>query len=214
MQCENKTIGLWVRTHDGLRKDWLQVSVPLEKYHGEPLAELFTKQGWPVPEFASVEPADIPGDVEPFFDHDHSMTSRLQALFGKPINIQVVAVHHTETMYRRLVLLHAIDDPTPLLLGAIDVQLDRFESPVRLAIEQAAQPFGKILKDMTVIHGYQPYAFFSFRPGNEIASLLATDSGSLLYGRRKVVLGEHDRMLALVTEIPARFRLGPRPAAV
>jgi chorismate-pyruvate lyase len=190
------------------------VSVPQFRFQDEPLVELFAKQGWPVPEFTQVAQEELPGDVAPLFVHDLSMTSRLEAVFGKPIKIAVVAVHHTETVYRRLVLLHTVDDPTPLLLGAIDIQLDRFENPVRLAIEQAAQPFGKILKDMTVVHGYQPNTFFSFRPGAEITSLLATDSGSLLYGRRKVVLGEHDRMLALVTEIPARYRLGPRPAVV
>jgi len=190
------------------------VSIPQTKFHDEPLVELFTKQGWPVPEFTPVVQDELPGDVAPFFDHDLSMTSRLEFVFGKPIKIAIVAVHHTATVYRRLVLLHAIDDPKPLLLGAIDVHLDRFENPVRLAIEQAARPFGKILKDMTVTHGYHPYAFFSFRPGAEIASLLATDSGSLLYGRRKMVVGEGDRMLALVTEIPARYRLGPRPAAL
>lgn len=190
------------------------MSLPQVKFHDEPLVELFTKQGWPVPEFTAVEPGDLPGDVGPFFDHDLSMTSRLQTLFGQPIRIKVEAVHHTETVYRRLVLLHAADDPTPLLLGAIDIQLDRFENPVRLAIEEAAQPFGKILKDMTVVHGYQPYAYFSFHPGKEITSVLATDPGSLLYGRRKVVFGENERKLALVTEIPARHRLGPRPAAV
>ncbi len=196
------------------REEWLHVSVPQAQYQDEPLIELFTKQGWPVPGFTSVEPGELPGDVGPFFDHDLSMTSRLETLFGQPIKIQVEAVHHTETVYRRLVLLHTVENPTPLLLGAIDIHLDRFENPVRLAIEQASQPFGKILKDMTVVHGYQPYSFFSFRPGAEIASLLATDASSLLYGRRKVVIGEHDRMLALVTEIPARHRLGPRPATV
>jgi chorismate-pyruvate lyase len=197
-----------------IAEGWLHVSLPRERFYDEPLVELFTKQGWPVPEFSTIEPAGLPGDVAPFFDHDLSMTSRLQTLFGEAIKIRIVAVHHTETVYRRLVLLHTIDDPTPLLLGAIDIHLDRFESPVRLAIEQAAQPFGKILKDMTVVHGYEPYAYFTFRPGAEIATLLATDAGSLLYGRRKVVFGENDRMLALVTEIPARHRLGPRPAAV
>ncbi|MCC6698247.1 MAG: hypothetical protein IT365_21670 [Candidatus Hydrogenedentes bacterium] len=195
-------------------KGTLQVSVPQPRFHQEPLVELFSRQGWTVPEFTSVEQCDLPGDVAPFFDHDLSMTSRLESLFGPPVRIKVLAVHHTHSIYRRLVLLEKPNVEAPLLLGAIDIHLDRFENPVRHAIEQAQQPFGRILKEMTVQHGYHPNAFFSFHPSAEITSLLATDARSLLYGRRKVVLGEGDRVLAVVTEIPARYRLGPRPADV
>jgi hypothetical protein len=76
---------------------------------------------------------------------------------------------------------------------------------VRGEIEAAEKPFGKILTDRAVEHCFLPEAFFSFSAAAQIASLLDLRDGVTLYARRKLVTGE-DRPLAVVTEIPARFR--------
>lgn len=172
----------------------------------EPLVELFAERGWAVPAFEPIDASDLPRDIAPIFDHDMSMTSRLEGLFGAPVRIEVLSLQHTETRYRRLVLLKAPGQGPPLLLGALDINLDSFSAPVRNEIEATEKPFGRILGEMRVKHDFRPIAFFSFTASHELADVLRVDKGILLYARRKLVIGE-DRTLGVVTEVPARFRL-------
>lgn len=182
------------------------MSLPVTKEVAEPLIELILDQGWPIPELTTVSAESLPADVGPYFIHTSCMTSHLETLFRTPIKIDVICEHHTESRYLRLVLLRGVHGGLPLLLGALDVSLDRFAEPVRNEIEAAQKPFGKILTDRAVKHDFQPEAYFTFNASSQIARILELPEGIALYARRKLVIGD-DRPLAVVTEIPARFRL-------
>jgi len=172
----------------------------------KPLNDLFAIKGWRTPVFAPATFEQLPSDVVVFFQAPGSMTKHLEAVFGGPIQIELVALDHSERHYRRLVVLKNSEVNRPLLFACIEVYLDRFENRVRSEIQEARKPFGRILEEMGTDHGYQPHAFFSFGPGTEIEHILRSKPGCSLHGRTKVVCDSNKRLLATVTEIPPRFR--------
>ncbi len=177
----------------------------------KPLHDLFAIKGWRTPVFAPASFEQLPSDVAVFFQAPGSMTKHLEAVFGGPIQIELVALDHSEQRYRRLVVLKNEKSRNPLLFACIEIFLDRFENRVRSEIQQARKPFGRILEEMGTDHGYQPHAFFSFGPGTEIEHLLRSQPGCDLFGRTKTVLDSNRRLLATVTEIPPRFRAPHSP---
>jgi len=206
----------------GVQSDWCQkgtismeeefsIIPSIPKLTDDPLASVMASQGWPAPNYRSIEPHELPADVASFFSHETSMKSHLERRYAAPVTARILAVQRVGMVYRRMVLLHVPGSASPVLLAAIGIQLNAFDDSVRRAVKKGQIPFGKVLETMAVTHRYRPLACYSFPATGRIARLLEMNELQPLFARQKAIEGSQGQVLAIATEVPARRRTGSRP---
>lgn len=152
--------------------------------------------------FACVQPADLPPETRKLLVHNGDMTSRLEALHGSTIGLEVLKSERpSPNLYSREVLLRSISNGSAVEYGAIQIFLDAFEGPVRTKILEGRIPLGGILNSSGLLYHSEPQAFFFVQEGRRLASLLETDVSAKLFGRCNVLRGEDGGMLARIVEV-------------
>ena len=134
--------------------------------------------------------------------HSGDMTSRLEALHGSAIQLEVLKSEHSvDALYSREVLLRSALSGRAVEYGAIQIFLNAFEPSVRARILEGRIPLGGILNSSGMLYYSEPQAFFFVQKGRRLAGLLEVESSARLYGRCNVLRGGGGEMLARIVEV-------------
>ena len=153
-------------------------------------------------EFECVSPESLPHEMRRLLVHGGDMTSRLEALHGSAIRLEVLKSEHSgEALYSREVLLRSASSGRAVEYGAIQIFLDAFEPSVRASILEGRIPLGGILNASGMHYHSEPQAFFFVQKGRRLADLLEVESSAKLCGRCNVLRAEGGEMLARIVEV-------------
>lgn len=166
-----------------------------------PLTRFCQDGGHPLPPHEVVDGAALPEPYRTLLVHNGDMTSRLEKHFGGEIYIEVLHHEHTPEAYRREVVLRVEKNGLPVEYGAIEMDLEAFDSQVRRLILEEHLPLGGLLNRFRVPYRSEPKGFIKIGPDNVMQRTFGMPRADQFFGRCNVLLGEGDRTLARIVEV-------------
>jgi chorismate-pyruvate lyase len=177
------------------------ITAPRETELLYPLS-LFRRNGnRTLPSYELVDGDSMPEPYRGLLVHNGDMTSRLENFHGGSIVLEVLHLEHTNSTYRREVVLHMEKTGLPVEYGAIEIDLDAFEPELRARILEGKLPLGGLLNRYNVNYRSQPRGFFHLGSDLEMNALFSATTAEGFYGRSNELLGEGDRPLARIVEV-------------
>lgn len=172
----------------------------------DPLADLL--EG-PAPRVTGLEGkasngASMPEPYRRLLVHPNDMTSTLEAFHREASRLEVLERRILPGSLLRKVLLRGKTSDRVQEFGAIRIELNRFERPVRREILQGGRPLGALLAEFRVAYSCRPQDFFAIEAAGELLDRLgppATAEG-LFYGRRNLLVGREGTLAEVVEILP------------
>lgn len=161
---------------------------------------------------AQVIPADaVPEPYRRLLVHTEHMTETVEAFYGAPVDVAVVACRRVGNEYSRKILLTLRHDPRPpaprvVQFGLVRIDLGVCPEPVRAEIVAGTTPLGRVLIEHDMLRRVEPTTFLRVRLSPTMAEWFAAPPGAETYGRIGVIY-TGDRPAVEVLEI-----LAPVPA--
>ena len=151
----------------------------------------------------------IPPPYDELLVHDRDLTPTLEAWYGGPLEVKVLALAPQGGWYQRLVVL-TTGQGHPVSLGAIRLALSRMSPSVQEDVLAGRVPVGRILLRHQVPHQSCPRHFFAVPADLRLSQVLACPKGKRLFGRCNVLRLSDGEALAEVVEVlsPTRGALG------
>ena len=169
-----------------------------------PLDLVYERAGIAAPEAAEVAPEQIPLPYRSLLVHRDDMTPTLERHFGGRVVLRPLSVFRSGRSYFRRVLLVSEYAGQPVEMGAIRMELDAFDAPIRRKILENEIPFGRVVRDGRFDCRSEPTAFLAVKPNPEMMGVFWMREPSTLYGRRTrivrrgAVIGDIVEILPLV----------------
>ena len=162
-----------------------------------PLAGFYV--GRPLPAAEAIAAGDVPSELRDLLRDPEPLTPRLEERHGEDLALRVLERRRYGDRYaRRVVLVRG--DGSPVVLGAIVVDLARLAARERAAVLAEAVPFGHILSNAVAA----PDALLRVAGDAAIAAALGISPASdALYGRRRTIRDASGAVIASVVEILA-----------
>lgn len=172
-----------------------------------PLSRFCKDGGHPLPSCVVIEGATMPQPYRDLLVHCGDMTSRLEALHGGEIFIEVLHHEHTAEAYRREVVLRIEATGTAVEYGAIEIELSAFEGELKQLILDEHLPLGGLLNRFGIRYRSEPRAFIRLGGDAVMQRVFEMPDAQEFFGRCNVLLGDGDRVLARIVEVlrPAQF---------
>lgn len=167
-----------------------------------PLAGFYA--GRSLPSVEAIDDGDVPGALRDLLRAPEPLTPRLEDRHGEALVLRVLERRRQGDRYaRRVVLVRG--DGTPVVLGAIAMDLARLDPRARAAVLAESVPFGHILQSAVAV----PDALLRVACDDAIAAALeiAPPADGRLYGRRRTIRDAAGEVVAAVVEI-----LAPEPS--
>jgi hypothetical protein len=159
---------------------------------------------------AAVIPADeVPEPYHRLLVHTHHMTVTVEAFYGCPVDVRVLACRHVGDEYARKILLTLHEGGRVVQFGLVRIDLGVCSWPVRDAIVEGKTPLGRVLIQHNMLRRIDPVAFLRVTVGPRMAGWFGVDVGAETYGRVGVIY-TGDRPAVEVLEILAPIT-GERP---
>jgi chorismate-pyruvate lyase len=170
-----------------------------------PLAEFYAVAGCALPVVHVVDPTLVPSALRALLRDPLPLTPRLEERYGEPLTLRVLERRHVGDHYARRVVLRR-GDGTPVVLGAVAVDLARLPPAPRAEVLAETIPFGHILAGVVA----DPDALLRVACDPFIAAALELPShDGWLYGRRRTVSDLAGAVIAAIVEI-----LAPEPPRI
>ena len=167
-----------------------------------PLDRFYEQAGLELPRAAPIAGEAMPEPYRSLLVHRKDMTPTLEAYHGDPIHLRVMKWRLDEDQaYWRQVVLELNGKRLPVEFGAIVIYTRHFPEPARQAILEGYRPLGTLLREYQVEHLSSPRAFLRVEADEEISAALGMNEPQPLYGRRNVMRGAGDCVLADILEI-------------
>src|SRR2546423_11785095 len=122
------------------RRDFETVSPDLDT-----LIRLFHASRAALGDFAPIEAGDMPAVYRSLLAHEHHMTVTVEAHYGCPVDVRVLARHVTPTHYAREIVLTRHSDGRAVQYGVMRIHLASLSPEVRDEIRSEQTPLGRIL---------------------------------------------------------------------
>jgi chorismate-pyruvate lyase len=168
----------------------------------EPLAELHTRAGRPLPRASIIAPQAIPEPYRTLLVHERDMTRTLEQFHRHPIHLEVLKrLQDGPDTYWREVVLRLDGSNQPVEFGAIQIHLTQFPEPWRTQVLEERLPLGAILNASHINYTSRPRAYLRFECDDFIRELFGLESNPLLYGRRNTLRNAAGDSLAEIIEI-------------
>ncbi|HJZ60262.1 MAG TPA: hypothetical protein VKE74_35290 [Gemmataceae bacterium] len=152
---------------------------------------------------AAVIPADdVPPPYHRLLVHTHHMTVTVEAFYGSPVDVKVLACRRAGNEYARKILLALQGDGRIVQFGLVRIDLGVCSEPVRNAIVEGKTPLGRVLIQHNMLRRIEPVAFLRVRLSAKMAEWFGVPAGSETYGRVGVIY-TGDRPAVEVLEILA-----------
>ena len=171
-----------------------------------PLDDFYAQAGLPLPDIEQIQGDQMPEPYRSLLVHQNDMTPTLEEFYQSTIHIRAINRNQRGNFYFREVVLLLENSDKPVEFGAIKINLDLLEPPVRQMILAEREPLGHILAVSSVVHTSRPKAYLKLMSDEFIGGALQIDKPCVLYGRRNTLFDQANRSLAEIVEIlpPAR----------
>jgi hypothetical protein len=166
-----------------------------------PLSLFRQRDGRPLPIVHVIDGAAMPLPYQALLVHRGDMTSRLEAFHASPMKLRVLNVERTPEAYRREVLLCARDSGLPVEYGAIEINLQAFEEPLRSEVIEGRLPLGGLLNRANFKYRSEPRGYLRILPDLTLCRLFGLDVAAAFFGRSNTLLGEDGTVLATIVEV-------------
>ena len=171
-----------------------------------PLDLVYRRAGIDVPAFEVVEPDDIPLPYQALLVHDSDMTLTLERHFGGRVVLRPLSTFTLGGSYFRRVLLVQEYAGRPVEMGAIRMELDAFDAPLRRQILDNRIPLGSILRDGRFEYTSRVKAFLQLVPNPEMMGVFWMRESRVLYGRRTEIIRRGRKIGDIVEVLPLVIR--------
>jgi hypothetical protein len=177
--------------------DALTVLIAQHAFHGEPM-----------PAISSVSAKEVPDPWAAVIVNSRSMTANLEDCYGDRILLTLLGddIDVPDKTLGRAVILRTERGAMPVGLAGLRIHLERFPPEVRVRFVEAISPFGGILSQEGIGFSSQPVSFVKCRASKLLARAVCARSGSALYGRFSLILGDQGTLYAEVIELLPRPR--------
>lgn len=169
-----------------------------------PLAELYAREGRPLPVLEPVAPETMPEPARQLLVHQRDMTRTLESFHQGRLHLRLLRQQREDAHYFRLVALELDGTSQPVEFGATKVYLGHLPARARDLILEGRRPLGGILNDQGVPYRSAPSAFFVTAGDDLIREALGLAAGTAplrLYGRRNTLSSPEGEPLAEIIEI-------------
>ena len=171
-----------------------------------PLDMVYRRAGIDLPAFEVVAPDDIPLPYRALLVHDSDMTLTLERHFGGRVVLRPLSTFSLGGSYFRRVLLVQEYAGQPVEMGAIRMELDAFDAPLRRQILDNEIPLGSILRDRRFEYASRVKAFLQLRPNPEMMGVFWMREPRVLYGRRTEIVRRGRKIGDIVEVLPLVIR--------
>lgn len=151
------------------------------------LVDLFYPAPAVLGEFQEVEARDVPQPYRRLLAHDEHMTVTVEAEYGGPVDVSVLAVHTTATHYSRKIALHRRSDGRVVLFGLVRLNLTFLGDEVRREIESQRTPLGRILIQHDVLRHVKLLSLWQVTAGPELREAFHAPDLQSCYGRTALI---------------------------
>lgn len=140
---------------------------------------------------------ELPEPHRTLLVHEHHMTVALEAHYGRPVQLEKLAVRQVGDDYARKLLLRAGTDGPVVMAGIMRFLLQHCAEGVRQEILEARKPLGRILIEHDVMREIRAAAFLKVGLQNDLGELFgvietsaagAEETKSHTFGRLAVML--------------------------
>ena len=167
---------------------------------------VYRRAGIEVPGFEVVEPDAIPLPYRTLLVHDSDMTLTLERHFGGRVVLRPLSTFSLGGSYFRRVLLVQEYAGQPVEMGAIRMELDAFDAPLRRQILDNEIPLGSILRDRRFEYASRVKAFLQLEPNPEMMGVFWMREPRVLYGRRTEIVRGGRKIGDIVEVLPLVIR--------
>ena len=171
-----------------------------------PLDMVYRRAGIDIPTFEVVAPDDIPLPYRTLLVHDSDMTLTLERHFGGRVVLRPLSTFSLGGSYFRRVLLVQEYAGQPVEMGAIRMELDAFDAPLRRQILDNEIPLGSILRDRRLEYASRVKAFLQLMPNPEMMGVFWMREPRVLYGRRTEIVRRGRKIGDIVEVLPLVIR--------
>ena len=171
-----------------------------------PLDLVYERAGIAAPEVTEVSPEEIPLPYRSLLVHGDDMTPTLERHYGGRLVLRPLSVFTSGGSYFRRVLLVSEYAGQPVEMGAIRMELDAFDAPIRGKILENEIPFGRVVRDGRFDCRSEPTAFLAVEPNPEMMGVFWMREPSTLYGRRTRIVRRGSAIGDIVEVLPLVMR--------
>lgn len=154
-----------------------------------------------------VRAADVPEAYRVLLEHTHHMTVTVEAYYGGPVDVRVLACRREGDEYARKILLALRGDPNRVVqFGLVRIDLGACPEAVRTAIVAGKTPLGRVLIENDMLRHIKLVSLLRVRLSAEMARWFGTELGAETYGRVGVIFtGERPavEVLEILAPLPA-----------
>jgi chorismate-pyruvate lyase len=151
------------------------------------LAGLFYTYPEDIGEFHEVSAAELPSPYDRLLAHEGHMTESVEAFYGCPVDVEVVAKHITGTHYARKILLRRQTDRRVVQFGIVRLTFEYLSDEVRREIESEDTPLGRVLINHNVLREVQLFALWRLEAGEDLRNLFGLEKPTEVYGRTALI---------------------------
>jgi chorismate-pyruvate lyase len=151
------------------------------------LAGLFYTYPQDIGEFHEVSADEMPPPYRQLLAHEGHMTETVEAFYGGPVDVEVIAKHITSTHYARKILLRRQSDRKVVQFGIVRLTFEYLSPEVRAEIESEKIPLGRVLINHNVMREVQLFALWQLYPGPDLRKLFNLEKPNEVYGRTALI---------------------------
>lgn len=135
-----------------------------------------------------VPASELPEPYRALLDHPHHMTVTVEAHYGQPVEVEVLACRRDGDDYARKILLRLRDGSRVVQSGIVRIRLSECAPPVAAAILEGKTPLGRVLIEHDVLRSIHPTGFVRLETPPSLAAWFGLSAPATVYGRLGVIL--------------------------
>ncbi len=140
-----------------------------------------------LPTYEVIPANQVPAPYHRLLVHEHHMTVTVEAEYGEPVDVRVLASRRDGNSYARKIVLPLQQSGRIVLFGIVRIDLAMCAPAVRAAIVAQKTPLGRVLIEHNVLRRIEPTAFLRIRPGPTQQGWFGLDRPQPLYGRLGII---------------------------
>lgn len=132
------------------------------------LVDIFYQDPAALGTFQEVPGDQLPPDYRQLLDHNEHMTVTVEAHFASRVDVEVLAVHQTDTHYSRKILLRTQSERQVVQFGIVRINRSQLPASVMEQIESQAAPLGRILIENQFMRKVKRLSLWRIEAGEEM----------------------------------------------
>jgi chorismate-pyruvate lyase len=134
-----------------------------------------------------IEATELPKPYRTLLAHTNHMTTTVEAYYGEPVDVQVLASRRVGDTYARKIVLRLRGSGRAVQFAVTRIDLAMLSAVVRDAVVAEQIPLGRVLVQHGVLRTVRPTAYFVAEPTPALGDCLGLRAPHALYGRLGVL---------------------------